>query len=72
MEYDTDRLWTEEELAGRMHRSPETIRDWRKKGLGPAWFKPAGGRGGKVLYRNAALLDWEAEQERMQAGKRAS
>ena len=69
---EPDRLWTEEELAEREHRSPETIRDWRKKGLGPKWFKPGGGRGGKVLYRNAAVLAWEAEQEQAQTAARAS
>lgn len=49
-------LLTQDDMAARYHKRPETIRDWRKDRLGPPWLKV----GKDVFYRLADVLAWEA------------
>ena len=65
-----ERLLGPEELAARYDRvTVETLRYWRRKGTGPAWFRV----GKHVQYRESDVLAYEAEQRaEQQAGKRAS
>lgn len=52
----TVRHLTTEELADRLRIDPETVRDWRKDGRGPAYIKD----GQKfVRYPLAAVEAWE-------------
>ena len=39
-----------------------TLRDWRRQGKGPEWFRLGGGRS-PVLYRLEAVRAWERVQE---------
>lgn len=55
----TDTYLTTADLATRWSMSANTIRNWRFRGLGPRFFKPAGDRG-KALYKLADVLAWEA------------
>jgi hypothetical protein len=43
-----------------MRVDPATIRSWRRAGYGP----PAVKFGAKRLYRESAVIAWEAERER--------
>jgi len=51
---------TEEQLAGRYRKNVRTVKRWRRQGKGPRWFKDPGGR---VFYRQAAILAWEQQRE---------
>ena len=51
---------TEAEAAQVLGQSPNTLRQWRCQGRGPAWTKA----GRRVLYRRADLDDWLAGQRR--------
>ncbi len=53
-----DRLLTTEEVAERFRTKPETVRYWRHVGYGPASVKI----GRRVLYPEAGVLGWLAEQ----------
>ena len=45
--------------VGELLRTPEdTLRHWRNAGKGPLWVK----LGRRILYREADVLDWLAEQ----------
>lgn len=46
------------ELSRRWHVSVHTLRNWRFKGVGPAYFKPAG-ENGIALYKFEDVLAWE-------------
>lgn len=48
--------WTTEETAAYCRVRTETLRDWRKKGRGPAWFRLPGSR--RVLYDEAEVRRW--------------
>lgn len=37
-----------------------TLKSWRRRGYGPAWF-PLGER--RVVYRRSAVIAWVAQQE---------
>jgi DNA-binding transcriptional MerR regulator len=50
---------TTSELAARWEMSPQTLRRWRMKKIGPPWFRPNGGDAGEVRYRLADILAWE-------------
>lgn len=51
---------TTADLAQRWQISANTLRNWRFKGVGPAYFKPSGDRG-KALYKLEDIKAWEAE-----------
>jgi hypothetical protein len=51
---------TTDELAERLGYAPETIRDWRKHGRGPAYLKEGRADSAGVRYR---LIDVEAWEE---------
>jgi hypothetical protein len=53
-----ERLYSEDEVAERFRARPATVRYWRYVGTGPAFIK-VGGKGGRVLYREADLLAYE-------------
>ncbi len=38
-----------------------TLGNWRAQGRGPRFFRPSGGRTGKVLYRLEDIEAWERE-----------
>lgn len=38
-----------------------TLSNWRSQGKGPRFFRPAGTRTGKVLYRLEDVESWERE-----------
>ena len=56
-----ERIFTEAEVAERYHRKRETVRDWRKRRTGPAYFKA----GDTVLYHESALAAWEASRVKL-------
>jgi predicted DNA-binding transcriptional regulator AlpA len=58
-----DRILTTEDLADRYHLSPETIKDWRRKGTGPRSFHA----GKHARYRESDVLEWETAQVEKQA-----
>jgi predicted DNA-binding transcriptional regulator AlpA len=47
-----------DQLAAYLHVSPQTLRQWRWLGQGPAGFKV----GRRVLYPRSAVVRWLAEQ----------
>lgn len=49
---------TTAELAQRWKISANTIRNWRFRGTGPRYFKPAG-TNGKALYAIIDIVEWE-------------
>lgn len=51
---------TTAQLARRWSMSPNTLRNWRHRGKGPAYFKPSGHMG-KTLYRIEVIETWERE-----------
>lgn len=51
---------TTEELANELGLKPQTLRSWRAKGLGPAWF--AVSDGGPVRYRRSDVEAWMEER----------
>jgi hypothetical protein len=55
---------TTEELAERTGFAPETIRDWRRYGKGPAYLKE--GRG--IRYRLIDVEEWELSRLVVPAG----
>ena len=56
-------IWlTSEQVAVRYNLRPGTIKSWRRRGIGPDWFKisPIGGlHRPRVGYYLADLLAWE-------------
>ena len=48
---------TEVEVAERYRNSPATLQRWRSARIGPRYLK----LGGRILYREADLLFYEAE-----------
>lgn len=52
---------TPAQLASRWHMSTRTLKEWRVSGTGPAFFKPSGDGGRKVLYRLSDVERWERE-----------
>ena len=61
---DTDNNITTEEFAEIARTSPATVRYWRHIGHGPRGFK----LGRRVLYREADVRAWIANERRMQRG----
>lgn len=51
-------LLTTEDLAERWRRSPETLANWRRKGIGPPCIRLQGERS-PALYRAQDVLDFE-------------
>lgn len=51
---------TEQEAAGVLGQSPNTLRQWRCQGRGPRWTKA----GRRVLYSRSDLDAWLAGQRR--------
>lgn len=49
------------ELAALLGIAPGTLRQWRHRGKGPAWFRYSGA--GPVRYRVAAVREWIAAAE---------
>lgn len=49
-----ERRLVTEEVAEMLRRSPETVKWWRRKGIGPK-YRP----GRPVTYREADVLAWE-------------
>jgi hypothetical protein len=49
-----DRLYTTEELARYLKRSPRTIEDWRQDRKGPDYVRLPGG----IRYRHADVQEW--------------
>lgn len=56
-------------VATMVGASPLTLRQWRRRGTGPRWYR-AGDR--LVRYRRSAVVAWLAEQERAAAEPRVS
>lgn len=54
-------LLTTDQLAKRWHMDEKHLSNMRQKGGGPAFFRPSGGRRGRVLYR---LADVQAYEEK--------
>lgn len=53
---------TTAQLARRWSMSPNTLRNWRYRNMGPAYFKPSGAMG-KALYRISDIEAWEKERQ---------
>lgn len=54
-----EEVLTTAQLAARWGYRPQTLREWRQKGVGPKWFRPSGLPAGKVVYRLADVEAWE-------------
>ncbi|MHA1574397.1 MAG: helix-turn-helix transcriptional regulator [Alphaproteobacteria bacterium] len=52
------RLLRPQKVADILDLTLEGLADWRKRGVGPAWFKLSGGRSGRVRYEEKDLLAW--------------
>ena len=52
---------TTKQLCERWGVHENTVREWRMKGIGPPYFRPA--PNGKVLYRLEAVEQFERERE---------
>lgn len=51
---------TADELAGRLHMSAETLRDWRRQGRGPDYIRDEGaGDKAFIRYPVAWVEEWE-------------
>ncbi|GAA1072339.1 helix-turn-helix transcriptional regulator [Tsukamurella spumae] len=55
-------LLTTREVAKLVSKSPATVADWRKDGIGPAYLKLSPGRQGSVRYELSAVEAWIAER----------
>jgi hypothetical protein len=55
-----DEMFTEREFCGWQKISPNTARQWRTLGRGPAWIKV----GRSVRYRRSDVEDWLARRTR--------
>jgi excisionase family DNA binding protein len=58
-------LETTEEVAQRLKVSPETLRDWRKRGIGPRAVKV----GRLVRYSRADVTDWLQQTNGIPGGR---
>lgn len=61
-----DKVYTPAEVASRYITTELTLAQWRYKKKGPAFFRS----GKRVLYREAALVAYEMEQEKPQRDER--
>jgi DNA-binding transcriptional MerR regulator len=59
-----DSYFTTAEVAERCRTSPETVRYWRHRGIGPRSFKV----GRRVLYAAADVAEWLSKLRAEQAG----
>ena len=57
-EFQPDRYYRPNDDALRTIASPGTLAQWRHFGNGPAYHKLNQGRGSRVLYSGADLLEW--------------
>ena len=55
--FQSEALYSADEVAERIGRSRATMEKWRRIGSGPDFIKPCGARGA-VLYRGADVLRW--------------
>ena len=66
MHDDTQAYFTTEQLAVRYCLAPDTIKGWRKRNQGPAWYQvPRFGlspTAARTRYRLADVLAWEQSQ----------
>lgn len=49
-----DKWFTEDELGERLHVKPVTLRDWRRRGIGPRFMK----MGARVQYTESHVNEW--------------
>lgn len=58
MNADMKDVLTPEQLVSRWHNeiTLKTLANWRSMGKGPKFFRPNGGKRGKILYRLAEVL----------------
>lgn len=61
---------TPEQLVARWRNqiTLKTLANWRSMGKGPKFFRPGGGKRGKILYRMADVLKVE-EQSKEHTGE---
>ena len=57
-----DTLLTEQELAERWRVAKRTVRHWRANQRGPAFIRLGRTQQGRVMYRLADVLAYEARQ----------
>jgi excisionase family DNA binding protein len=65
MKVEKWQLDTTEEVAQRLKVSPETLRDWRKRGIGPRAVKV----GRLVRYSRADVTDWLQQTNGIPGGR---
>jgi len=52
-------LLPQQQAADTLGKTVRTLENWRARRIGPAWTRI----GGRIYYREAALLDWIKSQE---------
>lgn len=62
---ETTDVLTPEQLVIRWegHVTLKTLANWRSLGKGPKFFRPGGGKRGKILYRLAEVLKVEEQSK---------
>jgi len=53
-----DQLLSPKQVHAEYGIAPQTVANWRWKGIGPAFIKLTPGRGGRVLYRRSEIERW--------------
>ena len=49
------------DLAVELHRSEQTLANWRNLGIGPKFARPIGSN--RIMYRRAAVDEWLSGSE---------
>ena len=55
---DTDRMLSTDEAAARLNLKPSTLRQWRYRKRGPAFYRLGDGPGARCHYRASELEEW--------------
>lgn len=55
---DSDQLLSTNEAAARLNLKPDTLRQWRYRKCGPAFYRLGDGPGARCHYRASELEEW--------------
>ncbi len=55
---DLDRMLSTNEAAARLNLKPDTLRQWRYRGCGPAFYRMGDSPAARCHYRAGELEEW--------------
>lgn len=62
-----EKVWTPEEVAEHYRVELRTLEEWRRRGVGPEWFRA----GRHPRYLESALIAWHKAQQKLASAARA-